>query len=135
MATLNPYFTFYGKAGEAMKFYQSCFGGKLTVMTVKESPIAATLPKEFQDSMMHAVLETGRLRIMASDVLDGRTLIRGNDVGLMLLCESEAELRELFLKLQEGGSVTTPIQATFWNALYADITDRFGVRWMLNFDR
>ncbi len=135
MATLNPYLSFEGNASEAMKFYQSCLGGELRIMTVGESPMAASMPKEFQASVMHASLETGKIRIMASDTLGKSRLERGNDVSLMLLCESEAELRDIFAKLSAGGAVTTPVRKEFWGALYADFADRFGVKWMLNFEK
>jgi PhnB protein len=118
-----------------MKFYQSCLGGELRIMTVGESPMAASMPKEFQASVMHASLETGKIRIMASDTLGKSRLERGNDVSLMLLCESEAELRDIFAKLSAGGTVTTPVRKEFWGALYADFADRFGVKWMLNFEK
>jgi len=135
MATLNPYLLFEGNAAEAMKFYQSCFGGELKIMTVRDSPMAASLPKEAQTSVMHALLETAKIRIMASDMLKGNSLHRGNDTGLMLLCESEAEIRDIFAKLSAGGTVTTPVKKEFWGALYADLIDKFGVRWMLNFEK
>jgi PhnB protein len=135
MATLNPYLSFEGRCREAMEFYAACLGGELTILTVGESAVAASLPKELQASVMHAKLDAGSLRIMASDVLDGDKLLRGNATNLMLLCDSEEELRTLFGKLSMGGTVNAPVKVEFWGAIYGDLTDKFGVRWMLNHDK
>jgi len=135
MATLNPYLSFEGHCREAMEFYASCLGGSLKIMTVGESAISASMPKEMQASVMHARLETGALILMASDVLDGEMLVRGNANNLMLLCESEEEIRALFDKLSKGGKVNAPVKVEFWGAVYGDLTDKFGVRWMLNYEK
>ncbi len=72
---------------------------------------------------------------MAADVLDGEKLVRGNANNLMLLCASEDELRSLFVKLSAGGTVNAPVKVEFWGAIYGDLTDKFGVRWMLNHEK
>jgi len=135
MATLNPYLSFDGRCEEALRFYKDCLGGELKIMTVGESPMAASMPKETHANVMHALLETEGIRIMASDMLDGTPLDRGNATSLMLLCGSEEEVRALFGKLSAGGIVNAPVKAEFWGAIYGDLTDKFGVRWMLNYDK
>jgi len=135
MATLNPYLTFEGNCREAMQFYATCLGGSLKIMTIGESAMAASMPKEMQDSVMHARLETGGLILMASDVLDGEGLVRGNATNLMLLCASEEEIHRLFDKLSTDGTVNSPVKVEFWGDTYGDLTDKFGVRWMLNYEK
>ncbi|HCM27442.1 MAG TPA: VOC family protein [Treponema sp.] len=134
MATLNPYLFFEGRCGEAMRFYAECLGGELTIQTVGESAMASSMPKEMQASVMHAKLEAGSLRIMASDMLDGEKMVQGNATNLILLCDSEEEIRTLYGKLSAGGKADSPVKKEFWGAFYGDLTDKFGVRWMLNFD-
>jgi len=135
MATLNPYLSFEGNCREAMQFYAACLGSSLKIMTVGESAMAASMPKEMQASVMHARLETGALILMASDVLDGERQVRGNATNLMLLCASEEEIHRLFDRLSAGGTVNAPVRVEFWGAMYGDLTDKFGVRWMLNYDK
>ncbi|OHD15117.1 MAG: hypothetical protein A2Y38_11395 [Spirochaetes bacterium GWB1_59_5] len=135
MAKLNPYLSFNGTCEAALSFYKKCFGGELKIMTVGASPMAASMPKEMQSSVMHGLLEADGIRIMASDMLDGDKLERGNAMSLMLQCSSEAELRDLFGKLSPGGTVNAPVKEEFWGAIYGDLTDKFGVRWMLNYDK
>ena len=135
MATLNPYLSFEGNCKSAMEFYRECFGGILRIMTVCESPMAASMPAALQAQVMHANLETAGITIMASDMLDGTKLKIGNAINLMLQCGSEEEIHRLFNALSKGGTANTPVKVEFWGAMYGDLTDKFGVRWMLNFEK
>ncbi|MFZ4614846.1 MAG: VOC family protein [Rectinemataceae bacterium] len=135
MAKVIVYFAFDGSCREAMEFYKGCLGGTLTLMTVGESPAAAGMPKEVHGQIMHAHLEAPDFSMMASDNFGGGPPISsGNALSLMLYCSSEAEIRSIFPKLASGGTVNTDIRLEFWGSLYGDVTDRFGTRWMLNFD-
>jgi PhnB protein len=135
MATINAYLTFDGNCREAMTFYRDCLGGELSLMTVGESQVAAQMPKEDQSRIMHAALTNARLTLMASDTMGNFTLARGNDVSLMLYCESEEEIRASFSKLSVGGKVNSELKEEFWGSIYGDIVDKFGMRWMFNFDK
>jgi PhnB protein len=67
---LNPYLGFRDDAREAMTFYESVFGGELTISTFAELH-ASDDPTE-QDKVMHAMLETSDgLVLMASDTPNG----------------------------------------------------------------
>jgi len=39
-----------------------------------------------------------------------------------------------FLKLAEKGNNILPLEKQFWNATYGQLKDRFGVRWMMNYN-
>lgn len=39
---------------------------------------------------------------------------------------------DLFARLAEGGTITTPLGIQPWGDYYGKLTDRFGVQWMLN---
>jgi PhnB protein len=45
---------------------------------------------------------------------------------------SIAEAQKVFAALADGGTVTMPLQKTFWSELFGMTTDRFGIRWMVN---
>ncbi len=82
---------------------------------------------------MHATLKNDGFIIMASDLCDEKGLVKGNDVSLMLDCDSEEEIKAVYEKLSEGGKKTHPLEKTFWNALFGDLTDKFGINWLLNY--
>jgi PhnB protein len=130
MTKLMPYLLFDGKCREAMEFYQSCFGGELTLTKVKDSPAKDQMPAIQQDKVLNAHLSTGRLEVSASDWLAlNETPVRGNTVCLFLSGGRLAELKALFEKLSAGADVTNPLKPTYFGT-YGALNDRFGVRWM-----
>ena len=42
------------------------------------------------------------------------------------------ELRGYWEKLAEGGSVTMPLEVAPWGDAFGQLTDKFGVAWMVN---
>ena len=135
MAQLNPYLNFNNNCREAMTFYKECLGGELSLQTVGESPaMAAQMPPDMKNKILHSSLTSGTVTIMGSD-LSREDRIEGNTVHLSLSCESEKELNSVFSKLSEGGKVTEPITDMPWNAKYGSLTDKFGKHWLFNFQK
>lgn len=131
MANLNPYLSFQNNCREAMNFYKSCFGGELFIQTVSELPaMAAQMPAEMKDHILHSSLVSGGITIMASD-LNRNEPIEGNTVHLCLQCESESELNTLFSKLSQGGQIVQAVDDVPWGGKYGELTDQFGKHWML----
>lgn len=135
MTQINTYLTFNGNCREAMTFYQECLGGELFLQTIGESPMADQMPPQMQESILHATLTKGALIIMASDMVSEQGLTKGNNVSLMLNCSSEEEIRAFYQKLSDGGDARHPLENTFWGALFGGFTDKFGILWLLNFDK
>ena len=135
MMQINSYLTFNGNCREAMTFYRDCLDGELDLQTIGESPMANKLPPQMKHSILHATLTKGDMVIMASDMVGEKGLIKGNSVSLMLNCSSEDEIKTLYAQLSRGGEATHPLEDTFWNALFGDLTDKFGNQWLLHFDR
>jgi PhnB protein len=133
VARITAYLNFDGNCREAMTFYKNCFGGELRLQTVGETPQAGEVPGAKKDSIMHAELVGGTLSLMASDMMSDADLVRGNGTYLMLECDSEEEIKNLFAKLSAGAQKRTPLADQFWGAIYGDLTDKFGMTWMLNF--
>jgi PhnB protein len=38
----------------------------------------------------------------------------------------------VFSKLSAGGTVTMPLEKTFWSPLFGMLVDKFGTKWMIN---
>lgn len=135
MKNINPYIKFNdGKCREAMEFYKSIFGGKLDMMTVGESPMAKDMPKEKHDLIMHSTLTSGKIMFLGSDMMRDKAIV-GDNVGIALECESEKELNDTFDKLSEDGDVFMKPEEMFWGGVYGMTTDKYGVEWMLNFQK
>ena len=135
MSVIHSYLTFNGNCREAMEFYQDCLGGELSFQTIGESPMAEEMPPPLKESIVHATLTRGPLVLLASDMVSDKGLIKGNAVSLSLNCSSEEEIRKCYAKLSNGGTQDHPLEDSFWGALFGDLTDKFGNRWLLNFNQ
>jgi PhnB protein len=127
---LNPYLTFDGNAREAMEFYHSIFGGELRINTFGE--FGAPDPA-IADKVMHAMLtsEKGYL-LMASDTAPGMAYNPGNTITVSLSGDPGEGLEEVWEKLADGGTVQLPFEKQMWGDLYGQLTDKFGVPWMID---
>jgi PhnB protein len=131
---LTPYLTFNGNCRQAMTFYQQCLGGELMVQAFEDTPAAAQVAPEARQNVMHSMLTTPDLVLMASDSGLGPAA-KGDMVSLALNCQSPDEIRHLFDRLSVGGTITMPLQDTFWGATFGMFADQFGIDWMLNYDK
>ncbi len=135
MARLNPYLHFNGNTREALEFYKECFGGELKLMTIGESPMAAQMPDK-KDLIMHGVFTSGAVMLYASDMAGENKAVNGTMISLLVDCGSEEEINGLFEKMSDVAlKVNHPLKEEFWGAVYGELTDKFGINWMFNFDK
>ena len=137
MATLNPYLNFAGNTEEAFKFYKSVFGGDFkALLRFKDTPEAGKIPPNEKDKIMHVALPIGRGNmLMATDALEsmGQKLTLGNNIYLSIEAESKEEAKKIFSGLSADGKVTMPLDDAFWGAYFGMLTDKYGIRWMVNY--
>ena len=128
------YLTFNGNCRDAMIFYERCFGGELHLMPFSDAP--GNFPKEAKDRVMHASLvKDGIPVVMASDSMPGGSVTTGDNFSICLSPKSPEELERLFNALGEKGTVTSPLQDTFWGARFGTLKDQFGINWMFNYEK
>ncbi len=128
---LNPYLSFKDNARQAMEFYQTVFGGELTMNTFKEFQ-ASEDPNE-DDKIMHSQLVADNgITFMASDTPNQMEYKPGASISMSLSGDHEAELQSYFEKLSAGGMVTMPLEKAPWGDSFGMCTDRFGVNWLVN---
>lgn len=129
MAQLSPYLFFKGNCREAMMFYKDALDAKLFMQIAGESPMAAQMPKELHNNVLHSSLERDGFSLMAADIMDSDMPIPGNTIYLCLVCKSKEEIETLFSKLSAGGQVIHPLN----EASLGILTDKFGFNWMLHY--
>jgi PhnB protein len=131
-ARLNPYLTFPGNAREAMEYYRSVLGGKLTISTFAEGGMAQD-PAD-ADRIMHAELETDSgFSLMGSDAPNATpSPMSGVQVSLSGDAGSDAELSGYYDKLAKSGTVVEPLEQAPWGDKFGMVTDPYGVLWMVN---
>jgi len=135
--TVNVYLNFNGNCREAVEFYAESFGTeKPEIMTFGEMPSKPgfTLPEEAKDLVMHTRLKICGSTVMFSDVFPGSPYKLGNHISLAVVSKDMDEVKSVFAKLKEGGTVTMDLQQTFWSECYGQIKDQFGIEWQLSYD-
>lgn len=131
-----PYLFFKGNAKEAMEFYKSVFGGELTMSTLGESPKDVLEQMKIDESrygeIMHARLKGGGISLMGSDSQSASDHSAKVELSVNGASADEAEMKEIFDKLAEGGKLRMPLSKQFWGDTFGMVTDKFGVDWMMN---
>jgi PhnB protein len=134
MKAINPYLNFPGNTEEAFNFYKSIFGGEFT--NVQRFGKGEKIPESVSNKIMHIALPVGNGNVlMGTDACEemGFKLTKGNNMYIILDPESKEEADNLFNSLAKGGKIGQPLQDTFWGAYYGDVTDKFGIQWMVNY--
>jgi PhnB protein len=135
MTEINAYISFNGQCREAMNFYKECLGGELTFQTIEGSPVEAQCPGTMKNQIAHSSLIKNELVLFATDMTGHGGFIKGNNMSLMLNCSSEEEINNFYSKLSEGGQITETLKTQFWGALFGVVTDKFGIVWMINYNK
>jgi PhnB protein len=126
---LFAYVNFAGNTAEAMRYYQSIFGGELTILTFGHFSV----PGMPADGTMHSMLEAEGFSLLAADAQPGteRTWI-GSRVALSLMGDDVDRLTEWFDKLAADGTMHQPLAPQVWGDTFGAFTDKFGVEWLFN---
>lgn len=134
MKPIIPYLNFNGSAREALGFYEQALGGKTVQFgTFGEANMAQD--ESMKDKVLHAVFEAGGLKFMVSDCPPGVSVNSGDQVSLSLNFTDAESIEKVFAALSEGGTITMPLQDTFWGARFGMTKDQFGIHWMFNYDK
>lgn len=133
MANLSivPYLFFKGNCKEAMGFYKDVFGGELTIQTMAESGPEMQMPEMKPTDVMHARL-VGPVSLMASDSAKASDKMAKVELAINGPAADEAEMRKMFEKLADGGKVGMKLEKMPWGDIYGQLTDKFGVDWMMD---
>jgi PhnB protein len=126
---LANYLLFTTQCEDALAFYTECGLGRITTLMRHGDhgiPIASAAMK---GKVMHARFEGPELLFFASDNHDAEPM-RGSSHILIMTDRNSTD--GLFVKLAEGGKVTTPLAMQPWGRYYGKLNDRFGVQWMLD---
>lgn len=135
MKVVNPYLNFPGNAEEAFNFYKSVFGGEfLTVMRMKDVQ-GMPVPEGQEEKIMHIALplNSGQV-LMASDNCNEETFKEGNNSYISIHADSVEEGQKLYDALAADGKAEHTFKKEFWGSWHGNLTDKFGIKWMVNFD-
>lgn len=140
-ARVSTYLNFPGNAEEAFTFYKKVFRSEFIngIQRFGELPADPDHPpmtEEVKKMILHVELPIlGGHILMGTDAPKemGFTVLQGNNMHIQIKPESREEAKRLFDELSEGGIIEMPMQDMFWGAYYGSFQDRYGIRWMINF--
>ncbi|MDQ6423548.1 VOC family protein [Paenibacillus sp. LHD-117] len=109
-------------------FYAESFGGQ--IMSVSTHGELMGTGSELKDKVMHlCVVVAGGHAIFMADAIEPVT--QGTDISLALEYDSEPEASAAFAKIAVGGRVKYPIEMQPFGVYYGELTDKFGISWMI----
>lgn len=127
--TLDPYLFFKGNCREAMEFYKNIFGGDLTIQTYAD--VKAPAPEGLKDdSIMHAMLDGGHIKLMASDTAMASD--KAAKISLSLGGSDETTLTNMFNGLCQDVTPFQALKKEFWGDIFGSVTDKYNLEWMVN---
>lgn len=142
--TTTTHLNFRGDARTALEFYQSVFGGQMSIATYGDFGMPEDSPSA--DSIVFGQLESeDGFRIMAYDILgapagpvDGFTrrehgvTITDRPFFVSVRGASLDEVRAYWDKLAVHALVIEPFATSAWSPGFGMLTDGFGVTWILD---
>lgn len=132
MLCCTPFLLFDGNCAEAMGFYQSCIGGKLTLTKLGDTPMRSQFPVEKHDRIINAQLESGDFEISATDWMASPAFEpKLGNMSALFVTGDDDELRSVFEKLAIGADrehFQDLHEMPF--GMYGQFYDKYGVQWI-----
>lgn len=140
MTGINPYLNFFGQAEEAFNFYKSAFGGEFAAVR-RYGEMAncekIKLAEEDKNKIVNIELPISEGHVLMGNDVIGEYVdktINKTNISISVSPDSKTETEKIFNNLSAGGEVEMPLGDTFWGAYFGILKDKFGVRWLINYD-
>lgn len=132
MPAPTPYIHFPGTARAALSFYAEVFGGRAELHSFAEF----NRTDGPDTAIAHGLLVGAPVSLYAADAAGDEPPFHTQGLMLSLLGTADATtLRQWFAGLADGGTVVDDLQQRPWGAFDGQVVDRYGVRWLIGFER
>jgi PhnB protein len=108
---------------EEIKYYQSVFGGEITIL------------RKQGEEVLNADLLVDGASLKFADTKAAKPSAKGDYVRVFLKIDSEETFRSIYGEFAASGTVQTEVYEAPFNGLLAIVTDRNGVCWVLSYYR
>lgn len=130
----STYLIFPGTCRAALNTYAAWFKGSIvTIQTFAESPVPVA--EEDGPRIFNAEFKAQGIGFMASDDLPGSQVTQGSNFAFLVHFDDASEQARIYQHVLEGGTAIMPLPEDFEEARFAMASDRFGIQWMLNYQR
>lgn len=131
----TPFLTFNGNCSEAHEYYTKVFGAVIGEKTTFKDA-GETGDEAYLAQIAFSTVTIGNSVFYAGDVVNPTLRFKAEDqnqVSFWLEIDTVDSLRTLESTLVESGaSNISPIEETFWGAMYFKAQDQFGINWEFN---
>jgi len=128
----TTHLNFRGDARAALEFYQSVFGGEITLVSYQDAQNVQD-PSEADQVMWGQVIGDNGFHVMAYDVPVRMSWEQGQiSFFVSIRGKSADEITSYWKGLSEGAIVVQELAPAGWAPLYGMLKDRFGVVWVLD---
>jgi PhnB protein len=132
---INPHLSFNGQCEAAFKFYETCLGGRITLMMTYDAvPPIGPMPTDWGKKIIHATLTLGNYTLTGAD-LPPESYRKPEGFSVLLHHSAVSEAERIFKTLEANGIVQLPLQETFWAKRFGVLVDQFGIPWSVNCEK
>lgn len=114
--------------------FHACVNGSLKAVDFYCKAFNAELKYCYVDStgkfVEHAEIAVNNQTFLS--VMESSKAQSGNTMYFWLTFDDEKSLHEAYEVLKEGAEIRGPLGSCEWSKWIADLTDKFGIRWLLN---
>ena len=130
---VSPYLVFNGNCMEAINHYEKAFDTTANYCKYKDAPPSGEYPVQpgTEELVMHCTLPIGNGSIYLCDTTPEYPAAFGNGSFACVELDNAEKVKSAFEVLKEGGKVFCEAQETFWNKCYAELEDKFGLKWSI----
>ena len=130
--TTTTHINFRGQARDALHYYQSVFGGQVSLFTYAEAQRAKSADQNDLITWGQVLSDSG-FHVMVYDVQPERSWSAGEiPFFVSVRGKDAAEIQGYWDKLAEGSTVIEALGPSGWSPLYGMVKDRFGVTWVMD---
>ncbi|MDQ0483969.1 VOC family protein [Guptibacillus hwajinpoensis] len=131
--SLTPFLNLKRNAKEAIEFYEKALGAEvLSMMTYGDmSGGSDTYPEDLKDLVATAKLQIGESALMISDVPDATNVEASKQITIGITTNDVEKSKRIFEALQQEGTVNMPFGEQPFSPGFGDVTDKFGVSFLV----
>ncbi|WP_353124047.1 VOC family protein [Dysgonomonas capnocytophagoides] len=128
---LKIHLVFPGTCKEALTFYSTTLNGKIDFVFHKKDEKGAIVADADKDRISHMVIKTPHFELAGEDANSDQEVIAGNNNKLVLVFQEVSECKRVFDIFAQNGTVTMPFEKTFFCDGIGEITDKYGIPWLI----
>ncbi|MDR1624599.1 MAG: VOC family protein [Tannerellaceae bacterium] len=128
---LKVHLVFAGTCEEALNFYNETLNGKVDFLFRKKEDKDNEVADCDKEKISHMVVKTEHFDLAGEDANNGEKVVVGNNNKLVLSFYDLDRCKKVWATFEKNGTVTMPLQKTFFCEAMGEVTDKYGISWII----